>query len=54
MFKITMKYLFLLGVNIIPGMEKFRQELFSKRKTVVLMVGKQFGKQFKMYLSDSY
>ena len=50
MSKITKKYLFQLGVNIMPGMEKVDKELFSERKTVVLMV----GKQFKMYLSDSY
>ena len=33
MSKITMKYLFLLGVNIIPGMEKLDEELFSERMT---------------------
>ena len=41
MSKITMT-ITMLGVNIMPGMEKLREELFSERKKVVLMVGKQF------------
>ena len=41
MSKITMT-ITMLGVNIMPGTEKLGKELFSERKTVVLMVGKQF------------
>ena len=42
MSKITMT-ITIFGVNIMPGMEELGEELFSERKTFVLMVGKQFS-----------